>query len=251
MHCPSELLAARNSDQPAPLLILLETEPWAMVIGSDSPVFALYEDGRTIYRTDKGYRSVNLDPERLDRFLRSLDLGSLARVAGGYTATEWTDQPQTWLLAYAGKSPTFIWVYGSFKQEDVRAKLPPEIIDVRDKLRSFESPGASEWLPNAVEVMIWPYDYAPEPSIAWPKRWPGLSAPTTRKRGESFSLFVPSSELQSLRAFLGGRNEKGAVEIGGKKWAASLRLPFPHEQLWMPPDECRRRRPGRGAGTEE
>jgi hypothetical protein len=86
--------------------------------------------------------------------------------------------------------------------------------------------------------MIWPYDYAPEPSIAWPKRWPGLDAPTTLKRAESFSLFVPSAEFESLHAFLAGRQEKGAVEIGGKKWAASLRLPFPHEDLWMPPREC-------------
>lgn len=238
LNCPSALLAARKSGQPAPLLVLLETDPWAMVIGSDSPAFALYEDGRAIYRTKSGYRSVRLDRAQLDRFLKSLDLESLARIAGGYTATQWTDQPQTWLLAYAGESPAFIWVYGSLEQKDVRAKLPPEILEVRDELRAFQGADASEWLPEDVEVMIWPYDYAPEPSIVWPKRWPGIDAPTTRRRGESFSLFVPSAEIESLRAFLAGRNEKGAVEIGGKKWAASLRLPFPHEQLWMPSKAC-------------
>src|SRR5690349_19558407 len=227
--CPSALLAARTSGVPAPLLILHEADPWMGVIGSDSPAFALYEDGRAIYRTAGGYRSVRLDPAELDRLLKSLDLGALPPVAGGYTATEMTDQPTTSLLLYGGDKPAFIVVYGSFEDKEVRAKLPTEIVSLRDKLRSFESPRASEWLPGAVEVMIWPYDYAPEPSIVWPKRWPGLDDPNTRKRGDGFSLFVSSAELKSLRSFLASRNEKGAIEIGEKKWAATLRLPFPHE----------------------
>lgn len=239
LDCPGALTAARRSGTPAPLLILLETDPWAMVIGSDTPAFALYEDGRAIYRTKSGYRSVKLAAGELRGFLESLELDALAGSSGGYTATEWTDQPQNWLLIYGAKDPIFIWVYGSFREEAVRAKLPPEIVAIRDKLRSFEDGRASKWLPGEFEVMIWPYDYAPDPSIVWPKKWPGLDAPTTRSRGEDrFSLYLPSAVLESLRAFLATRREKGAVEIGGKKWAASFRLPFPHEKLWMAPKGC-------------
>lgn len=239
LHCPSALVAARESGTPAPVLILLETEPWAMVVGSDTPAFALYEDGRAIYRTRGGYRSITLSADELDKFLKSLKLDSLAGLTGGYTATERTDQPQTWLLVYGGENPVFVSVYGSFEKKDVRAKLPPPIAAVRDKLRSFEDERASEWLPKEIEVMIWPYEYAPEPSIVWPKKWPGLDAATTRKRGEdSFSLYVPSGDRESLKAFLATQREKGAVEIDGKKWAASLRLPFPHEELWMAPKDC-------------
>lgn len=68
-------------------------------------------------------------------------------------------------------------------------------------------------------------------------RWPDLSSPTTRKRGESYSIFVPSSELSNLRPFLATGMEGGAVEIGGKKWSASIRMPFPHEELWMAPND--------------
>jgi hypothetical protein len=238
LNCPSALAAARESEVPAPVLILIETNPWGMVMGADAPAFALYEDGRTIYRTGSGYRSVKLSPGELNRFVESLELGSLTGLGGGYTATESTDQPRNLLLVYGRKDPIFISVYGSLEDEEVRTKLPPAIAAVRDKLQSFEDGRASKWLPVEVEVMIWPYDYAPEPSIVWPKKWPGLDAPTTRKRGDSFSLYVPSADMESLGAFLATQRDKGAVEIGGKKWAASFRLPFPHERLWMAPEPC-------------
>lgn len=238
LDCPSALAAARKSGMPAPLLVLIEPDIWKMVVGSDTPAFALYEDGRTIYRTRSGYESVTLDPEELTKFLKSLDLRSVAGLAGGYIATERTHQRQTFLLIYTGQDPVFISVYGAFEQHQNRAKLPPEIAALRDKLLSFGDDRASQWLPEDIEVMIWPYDYAPEPSIVWPERWPDLDAPTTRKRGDSFSLYVPSAEFEPLKAFLASRREKGAVEIAGKKWAASFRMPFPHERLWMTPKGC-------------
>jgi hypothetical protein len=238
LACPSGLAAARKSGIPAPAVILLESDPWAMVIGSDSPAFALYEDGRAIYRTRSGYVSVKLEPGDLHKFMDSLEPGSLAGLSGGYTATESTDQPRTWLFVYAGKQPAFVTVYGSLDDEEVRAKLPPQIVAFRDKLRSFRDARASKWLPETIEVMVWPYENAPEPSIVWPKRWPGLDAPTTRKRREGISLYVPSYDFEPLKSFLATRRPTGAVEIGGKKWAASYRLPFPHEQLWMALDDC-------------
>jgi hypothetical protein len=81
--------------------------------------------------------------------------------------------------------------------------------------------------------MIWPYDYAPEPSIIWPSEWPGLQSERTIRRGESYSVYVPSADLDALRDFLRSRNERGAVEIDGAKWAVSLRTPFPGEESWM------------------
>ena len=81
--------------------------------------------------------------------------------------------------------------------------------------------------------MIWPYEYAPEASIVWPKNWPGLHDVSTVKRGDSYSIFVPSADYAAVRHFLDTEKEKGAVEIGGKKWAVSIRMPFPGERSWM------------------
>ena len=34
---------------------------------------------------------------------------------------------------------------------------------------------------------------------------------------------------EDFKIFIATRNQKGAVEINGKKWAVSSRVPFPHE----------------------
>lgn len=49
------------------------------------------------------------------------------------------------------------------------------------------------------------------------------------------AAYLPSTSLAQLRAFLKRRSDKGAVEIDGRKWSASIRFPFPQEQLWMAP----------------
>ena len=38
--------------EPRPLVVLLEFDPWQMVIGSDVPTFVLYDDGTIIYRNE-------------------------------------------------------------------------------------------------------------------------------------------------------------------------------------------------------
>ncbi len=234
---PLTLAAARQSSVPGPLVVLLESDPWAEVIGSDSPRFALYVDGTVIQKTANGFSTVRLTGEELDRFLDRLDLEALAPSHGRFEVENATDQPEQDLLVYRTAKPVFVSVYGSLEDRDVRAKIPREIAAAYDMLTKFRHPGSRTWLPENIEVMIWPYDHAPEPSVRWPREWPGLSDPQTIRRGEdSFSLFMPSSKLAELRGFLKRRNEKGAVEIDGKKWAASIRFPFPHEKLWMAPN---------------
>ena len=151
-------------------------------------------------------------------------------------AEDATDQPSQDLLIYQGKEPVFISVYGSLKDSAVRSKLPNEVVAAYDTLKGFHHPRSRSWLPENVEVMLWPYEYAPDPSIKWPKEWPGLNDPRTIRRGDdSFSVYLPSTSLAQLRAFLKRRSDKGAVEIDGRKWSASIRFPFPQEQLWMAP----------------
>lgn len=234
---PVALAAARASSTPTPLIVLLSTNPWQMVIGSDSPAFALYTDGTVLFRRKNGYAAVKLTRTEVSDLTNAFASPELTALSGRYQATSWTDQPDNDLLLYGRKVPLFITVYGSLSDVEVRAKVPDTILAAFDRLRNFSAPSAQPWLPEKVEVMVWPYEYAPSPSIVWPKQWPGLTSPTTRKRGDSYSIFVPSSELPGLRSFLAARKEKGAVEIDGKKWSASIRLPFPHEGLWMAPND--------------
>lgn len=230
---PFLLAEARSSSTPSPLIVLLQSDPWLAVTGSDSPAFALYDDGTVIFRTKSGFLSTKLDRSRKDALVEAFGGDEMSMLAGRYSATNITDQPDSSLLLYGRKVPAYITVYGSLDDEDVRSSLPEAVLTAFDRLRGFSSSGAQPWLPEKVEVMIWPYDYAPDQSIMWPKRWPGLKGPATRKQGNGYSIFLPSSDLPALRAFLGSRREKGAIEIDGQKWSASVRYPFPHEELWM------------------
>jgi hypothetical protein len=207
-----------------------------MVVGSDTPAFALYSDGTVLFRRKDDYGMVKLSQTEVNALREAFSNPEFAALSVHYQATDWTDQPNNHLLLYDRKVPLYLTVYGSMNDAQVRDKLPDTVLEAFDRLRNFSAPSARPWLPEIVEVMIWPYEYAPDPSIIWPKRWPALTSPTTRKRGDSYSIFVPSSELPALRSFLAARREKGAVEIGGKKWSASIRLPFPHEELWMAPN---------------
>ncbi len=169
------------------------------------------------------------------RLFADLNLDYLGQLHGHYDAAPMTDQPEATILDYRRDKATIVSVYGSLSSPKVRRKTPNTIVSVYDKLKGFDRPGI-DWLPDKVEVMVWPYEYAPEASIVWPEDLPDLTDASTVQRGDSFSIYVPSSKLRQVRDFLARRKEKGAIEIGGRKWAAAIRFPFPAEHLWMAPN---------------
>ena len=130
----------------------------------------------------------------------------------------------------AGDTTHKIGVYGNLrKQKEVREKAPSELLTLFDYYTGYNNSNATDWEPTHIEVMIWPYDYAPEKSIIWPSDWPDINSSSTRKRGDSYSIYLPFEHYDKLKRFIATRNEKGAVEINGEKWAISTRSPFPHE----------------------
>lgn len=232
---PKMLAEMRQGKGPVPEIVLLERDPLGMVVGSESPRFALYSDGQVIYRTEDGFRSVRLKAAEALSIRNFLSEAASPKLYGEYVVAEATDQSESSLLVY-GDPSMFFSVYGSLDDEQVTSRLPAAVAKAFDTIRIFNSAQSEPWIPAKVEVMIWPYEYAPEPSIHWNEEWPDLSAPSTIQRGDSYSLFLPSSELGALQSFLARRNPKGAVEINGRKWAASYRIPFPQERLWMAPN---------------
>lgn len=232
---PKMLAEMRKGEEPFPEIVLLELDPWVKVLGSESPRFALYSDGQVIYRTKGGFRSVRLSEAQVRSIQSSLFAANSPTLSGRYNVVEATDQPDSSLLLY-GNPSVFLNVYGSLDDEQVTSRLPPPVAKAFDTIRSFDSDRSVPWMPAQIEVMITPYEYAPEPSIRWKEEWPDLSAPTTIKRGDSYSLFLASSEVPALNEFLAQKNERGAVEINGRKWSLSYRIPFPRERLWMAPN---------------
>ena len=245
---------------PKPIAVLIESNPWLHAIGSDTPMVAIYDDGQVVYlKREKDKRSVlhhkQLSPDAFAEIKKKLStFGNYSKTKRYYELTDWTevvtDQPTTKIYLSLDGTEFVTSVYGLRVSDtklpadcifeslptvikDFFGCLPTGIKDLHAYLTSLDFADAKPWEPPYVEVMIRGYDYAPGESIHWPKDWPGLSSPSTLKRGDQYSIFFPGKELPNLRKFLKTRKEKGAVEIGGKKWAVSVRHTFPSEPVWF------------------
>lgn len=235
-------LFAMAGDNPKPLIVLIERNPWLMVIGSDSPSFVLYDNGTLIFlkAVESGKREyfhVSLDNDSLKGTVKELTpSGDFLKLNDNYRLSNLTDKPTEEFIMDLADFKKKVAVYGDLRSDEkVRKNTPKAIMDLFNKIIGYENKKAQKWLPPKIEVMIWPYEYAPDKSIVWPAGWPDLNDKTTKKRGDSYSIFLDSSKFDSFIEFLKTRNEKGAVEINNKKWAVSYRFPFPSEEKWMNP----------------
>lgn len=237
---------------PKPVAVLIQTDPWLLVIGSDTPMVAIYEDGLVVYlKREKDKRPVLLSRRLSARELAAVrerlsSFGDYSKLNRYYNlAPDTLDLPETKIYLSLGQTEFVTGVYGlmvpdthlpayvTFKGDVEPDELPKAIKDLHSYLTSLDFPGAKPWKPPYVEAMVWGYEYAPDESIHWPKDWPGLDSPSTLKRGDAYSIFLPGQQLPKLRELLKTQKEKGAVEIGGKKWAVSVRYTFPSEPVWF------------------
>jgi len=123
--CSSTLDTPKTQDDGHPVLVLVETDPWAMVLGADSPRFALYENGLAIYRIKDGFRQILLDGQRAADLRKAVNVGALACLNKHYsTAGEVTDQPSELLFFGRGGTLSSISVYGSIPASGEPTDLP-------------------------------------------------------------------------------------------------------------------------------
>jgi len=224
---------SRNQeDQLKPLILLYERDPWLMVVGSDSPTFALYENGKAIFLTpDRRYVSINLGEKERDELIASLRLSQgFFELADHYETVLKTDQPTNILVVRYQERSKRVVVYGRIRSDpEARAKTPPAFLSVFDKLVSYQNSQAKPWLPERIEVLVWPFDNARGTPQPWPKGWPDLHDPATKKRQTVYSIYLDSRHFDDLKKLLSGLQQGQAMLMNGGMWAVSFRLPFPHE----------------------
>jgi len=227
---PSQM-AARH-----PLLVLIEYDPWRMVIGSDSPTVALYDDGLVIFVRDNAegrpeYASVKLRGDELTSLRRVLNIGDdFFALKAYYETVMKTDQPTNVIVAWdkqgQGKR---VSVYGDLRRDNEARRLAPApFVNLFDKAVNYTHPDAKTWLPEKFEVIVW--EYKTSGATPWPKDWPDLNHPTTIKRDQVYSIYIESSKLTAFRKLA---ENATAFLINGKTWTFSLRFPFPQEEVWQ------------------
>jgi hypothetical protein len=224
-------------DQAQPRIVLVERNPWLAVIGSDSPTFALYADGLVIFRGNAGsgqLLSARLSSREYQNLLAQLAPESLLELRDEYSGTEVTDQPTNELYLWIGGKRKSISIYGAVRRDQgVRSETPPAFLRAFDTITTFTTQ-AQPWLPEQIELLLWPFDQSREVPAPWPDGWPDLSQARERGHDGLRQIFLPAGQYATLRELLGTLRETQAVQLGGRKWFVSFRLPFPREDAWMP-----------------
>jgi hypothetical protein len=229
-------LVDAREERAEPRIVLMERNPWLAVIGSDSPTFALYANGLVIFRGNAGsgeYLAALLGEREYQDLLANLMPQSVLRLRDSYTASERTDQATNELHVWADGKRKSVSVYGAIRRSpDVRKKTPAAFLAAFDTITGFTAP-ARPWLPEEIEVLLWPFDHSRKAPVPWPGNWPSFSQ--ARARGDSglHQLMLPAGQCERLRELLGALHGNRAVLLDGRKWTVSYRLPFPREDAWM------------------
>ncbi|MEO3403573.1 hypothetical protein AAFN85_06700 [Mucilaginibacter sp. CAU 1740] len=219
----------------APLVVLVEKNPWLTVIGSDVPTFVLYENGQTIYKKAIGNKikffKTSIPKKEIPAEIKKLGVtDSLQTLPSYIAAMEATDQPTSELIInYDFRAQ--INVYGSLRYEKspAREKTPSAFLKVFDKLIHFKDAKAKEWLPDSIEVMLTSYSYSPETPINWPTQWPDLKDKHTVQRSvDLYSVYIDRKELDKLKKLISSLGEKQAVKVSGRLFSIAYRLPYPN-----------------------
>ena len=226
-----------------PVAMLVEQNPWAMVVGAGLPSVVVYSDG-TVLRADPNSRR---DPAYLvsqfrgnewDRLLQSIGpTPAFDGLKESYSMLAPTDQPTTAVVLFGKSGRRSVSVYGySLARLDTRtsregraggSSVPAEFDRVAKVLATLAPKNETRWQPRYLEVMLWPYEYSRTAPKAWPAAWPTKESPMVFRRGESWSVIIPGSELPRLGDFMRQVNERQGVLWNGHKWSMAYRLVLP------------------------
>lgn len=166
----------------------------------------------------------------MQELISSLSINdSLVNMKDYIEASSWTDQPTNELILNFRKT-NIKRVYGDLrKSKEARKNTPKDFLAIYDKLIKYKSKEEKEWLPDVIEILLTDYSHSPEKPKEWPKEWANLESKTTVKRSESlYSLYLPKEHFEDFLKLQYDLKEKQAVDINGKKFSISYRLPFPN-----------------------
>jgi hypothetical protein len=223
-----------NEKYGAPIVVLVETDPWLMVIGSDVPTIAIYQYGDVIYKRIENkkinYYSVKLDTAETQKLIYGLGISdSLIKMPAYTTATDWTDQPTNELILNFD-SARVKSVYGDLRNKgESRNRTPKYFLNVYDNLIDYKNKKEKAWLPDFIEIMLTDYGHSPEEPLKWPSDWPDLKSKSTIMRSESlYSIYLEKDRFNDFINLVRSLKEKQAVEINSVKFSVSYRFPFPN-----------------------
>lgn len=231
---------------PQPLLTCIERNPWKTALGSDTPYFALYDDGQVIYlhRTREGqhvYVTTKISSDQLKALLKDFELtDDFYDLEDEYVVVLGTGQPKTVFYLSDGKRSKLVTVYGpvwdryTHRLADVERwrgpdKLPPGLARLCVKTREYRNDEATLWVPKYLEILVRRNVFGRLPSD-WPQRWPRIEDEMVWNHGDLTSVFVSGVELEKAQDYAQQHAEVFRTGLGA--WVSTIRYVFPNEPSW-------------------
>jgi hypothetical protein len=218
-----------------PIFWYYVSDPWAMFMGAEGPVFILYNNGKLLFWKNGVYNLTEVDEAEKTELINELGLtDTLFQKSKYFNATN----PDPNGLIMATDNPTYtvfmsldtlvrVSVYGYISSKEYRKRFPKQILQIHDCVLNFDSDKSNKWIPEKVEVMLSDYSHSLEVPIKWPTNWPDLNSPDTRKQGDYVtSIFLGKKYFGQLAKLIKKRKEKQAFEINGRKFFVGYRFPI-------------------------
>lgn len=194
-------------------------------MGSEGPIFLLYDNGNILHWKSGVYRLTHVDDK--EQLISALNLRDTifnkSRLINSTSSNPndsivCCDIP-SFSFSTNFNSLTAITVIGSIKEKQNRKRWPSTLTNLYKDIVDFDDEKAIIWIPEKVEVSLSDYNNSPDSPIPWPKNWPGLNSPETRKNGDYVtSIFLEKKYFYQLTRLIKGRREKQDFEISGKKY---------------------------------
>lgn len=222
-----------NTKYGKPLIALVITDPWLMIIGSDVPTFALYEHGQIIFKKKKDdtwrYFEIQYNPQEITKIIESFNISKdVVALEDEITVSYSTDQPENILLVNLDTTK-IINVYGDMQSKVDRKNTPSSFLHLFDEILKFDSDSATEWIPDTFEVMALDYSHSSKEPLEWNKNWNDIDSQTTIKRNDDFySIYLDKEKFSDFINLRNKLEDKQAVMINGKKFSIYYRFPFPN-----------------------
>lgn len=242
----SLLLGAKPStpvEEARPILVLYETNALTFYPFSESPAFALYDNGEVIFTrkdpqgNDIRYFHEKLEKEEFFEFIRKAEFDTILDESGeNKSYSDASDQPLNYVYRFSSKSVWFYRYYGDLRSpgSTARKQAPQRLIQLFDRLAQYAPlRGLQEWSPDRYELIAQCKD-TKEATAPWPRNIPDLNSASTKKMDETISsLFLTKDQFQVYQAARAKKSADRNFRISGRSCFLVTRIPFPHEDLWM------------------
>lgn len=210
---------ARGRVERLPVLVLEEHGGWdsSRYPATDTPTFALYDDGLVLFVDGVGERArvlqAHLSPAQVDRIVRDAHakLAGLPDLIAGSGAS---DQPSVTIRVQTRGPTRTIVAWGMDRAggaTDAGRSIPAAFVELHATLLGFRTDGAEPWVPDEIAIRLHPRDGGDETAAQWPRAVPlppeGASEPPPRTHPDGRVM-----ARTSLRYHIDGRLEDAVLD---------------------------------------